>query len=174
MQQITDYLRTDHERLHALLLAATRGADLDLALYAEFRAGLLRHIGIEEKLLLPAAREARGGAPIERAHQLRVEHGAIGALLVPTPDHALCSELAGLIEGHDALEENEDGIYAECERLIGAALSASLLERARAFPQVRVAKHFDGAGSVRTAQQALASAMRIVPPRLRSAAGAPK
>jgi hypothetical protein len=167
MQRVTEYLVADHQRLHAAFEAATRGPEVDGQRYAEFRAGLLRHIAIEEKLLLPAARQARDGVPIERAHQLRIEHGAIGSLLVPTPDHALCAELASLLEAHDALEEAEDGVYAECERLIGPEVSQALLERARAFSEVRVAQHFDGPGTCRTAEEALVSAMRIVPPRIR-------
>lgn len=165
MDLITDYLEADHQRLRALLAAAAQGPTFDAGAFAAFRAGLLRHVAIEEKLLLPAARRVRGGVPIERAHQLRIEHGAIGTLLVPTPDAALCAELAGLLAAHDALEEGEDGVYAECERLIGRESSRVLLERARDFPEVRAAKHFDGQGTVRTAQEALASAMRIVPPR---------
>ena len=165
MDRITEYLEADHARLRALLAAATRGPSIDADGYAEFRAGLLRHVAIEEKLLLPAARRARGGEPIARAHALRIEHGAIGSLLVPTPDHALCAELAALLARHDALEEGPDGVYAECEQLIGAALSRDLLERARDFPAVRAAKHFDGQGTVRTAQEALASAVRITAPR---------
>lgn len=136
--------------------------------FEEFRAGLLRHIAIEEKLLLPAARDARGGTPIERAHQMRVQHGAISSLLVPTPDQALCDELASLLAIHDALEEDEDGVYVECASLIGPERGRELLEAARAFPKVRVAKHFDGAGICRTAAQALASAARILPPRPRA------
>ena len=163
--RITDYLLDDHRRLETLLASATREAVFDHAAFEEFRAGLLRHIAIEEKLLFPAARKARNGVPIERAHQLRIEHGAIGILLVPTPDHALCAELASVLQAHDALEEGEDGVYAECERLIGVEQSRALLERARDFPAVPAAKHFDGPNAFRTAHEALASASRIAPPR---------
>jgi hypothetical protein len=40
-------------------------ARIDAAAYAEFRTGLLNHIGMEEKILLPAAPQARG-AQLER------------------------------------------------------------------------------------------------------------
>ena len=138
MEGITGYLFEDHVRLHLLFERATRGWLIDMKCFAEFRAGLLRHIAIEEKLLLRAARDARGGVPIERAHQVRIQHGAISSLLVPTPDHALCDELASLLADHNALEESDDGVYAECERLIGPQRSRELLELARAFPQVRL------------------------------------
>jgi hypothetical protein len=165
MERVSDYLLADHRRLEEKLAAATREPAFDHAAFEEFRAGLLRHIAIEEKLLFPAARRARGGTPIARAHQLRIEHGAIGILLVPSPDHGLCGELASVLAGHNALEEGSDGVYAECERLIGAEQSRSLLDRAREFPAVRVAKHFDGPTAFRTAQEALASAARIAAPK---------
>jgi hypothetical protein len=53
--------------------------------YAEFRAGLRRHIGMEEKILLPAARSANEGEPLASAAKLPLYHGALAALLVPTP-----------------------------------------------------------------------------------------
>ncbi len=167
MQRITQYLLEDHQRLEGLLSAATRAPAFDHEAFETFRAGLLRHIAIEEKLLFPAARRARNGVPITRAHRLRIEHGAIGSLLVPTPDHALCAEIALLFHDHHVLEEEpEDGVYVECERLISAEESRALLERARAFPAVPAAKHFDGQGTCRTAREALASASRIVAPRV--------
>ena len=73
---IAAYLHADHERLRRLLHRATAATELDLAAFADFRRGLLRHIGIEEKLLLPAARGARGGSPLERARDLRIDHAA--------------------------------------------------------------------------------------------------
>ena len=50
------YLADDHARLDDALRRATRDSDrIDQTAYAEFREGLLRHIGMEEKILLPAA-----------------------------------------------------------------------------------------------------------------------
>jgi hypothetical protein len=40
---------------------------------------------MEEKVLLPAAQKARGGEPLQIAAKLRLDHGALAALLVPTP-----------------------------------------------------------------------------------------
>jgi len=49
----------DHGRLEGLLQSAVAQAgSVDQGLYDQFRAGLLRHIGMEEKILLPAARRA--------------------------------------------------------------------------------------------------------------------
>jgi hypothetical protein len=167
-ERITELLIADHRRLDILLERAAAGPRLDAVAFETFRAGLLRHIAIEEKLLLPAARRARGGEPITRAHALRIDHGALGTLLVPSPDHALCAELARIITTHDALEEGPGGVYEECEALIGPDQSRVLCCNARAFPEIKVARHFDGEGVVRTAELALASARRIVAPRTQS------
>ena len=54
---LTDFLVEDHRRLEALLHQAV--AHVDQGAYAQFRAGLLRHIGMEEKILIPAAQIRR-------------------------------------------------------------------------------------------------------------------
>lgn len=157
-KRVTDYLTADHARLHALLAAAADGLRFDADTFETFRAGLLRHIGIEEKLVFAAARRALGGEPLERALELRVEHGALSSLLVPTPDPALCVEIRSLLSAHDAKEEGPDGVYAACERLFSPSESEALAVRAAAFPEVPLARHFDGPGVHRTAASALASA----------------
>jgi len=55
MRRITEYLLADHERLSALLAAATSRSAVDRDAFAAFRAGLLRHIAIEEYDVFPAA-----------------------------------------------------------------------------------------------------------------------
>ena len=53
---LTRYLAEDHDRLDALLRRALRTpGSIDPEPYAEFRAGLLRHISMEEKVMLPSA-----------------------------------------------------------------------------------------------------------------------
>jgi Hemerythrin HHE cation binding domain len=157
MPALAQYLLDDHARLEDLLLRSVAvPGEVEPALYEEFRAGLLRHIGIEEKLLLPAVRRARGGTPLALARRLHVEHGAIAGLLVPTPTPALVAELRGLLARHNALEEGAGGLYDDCERALGAEAGA-LLERIRAAPAVPTARHFDGPGTWRTAAEAIAA-----------------
>lgn len=159
---IRTYLEDDHRLLSELLTHADAGGSLDLHAFEAFRARLLRHIGIEEKLLLATVREVLG-QPIERARRIRVDHGAIASLLVPTPDVALVGEIRALLVTHDALEEggpDGEGVYAECDRVLGARADA-LAERARAFPVVPAARHFDGPNVVRTAAEALRGAERM-------------
>lgn len=150
----------DHARLDALLAAATRdpGA-FDHGAFEQFRRGLLRHIGIEEKILLPAAKRRRGGEPLPVAARLRVDHGALASLLVPTPDAALACEIRSILVEHDALEEGPGGMYDRCEALAGDELAA-LIDALRGAPDVPVAKHFDGHGVHRTAASALAASAR--------------
>lgn len=156
---IQEYLEEDHHRLDALLDQATRAPDrIDEEAYGAFRAGLLRHIGIEEKILLAEARKRLGG-PHPLARQLRVEHGAIASLLVPTPDHALVAELRAVLGPHNELEEGGGGVYADCARLFGADAPA-ILEAMRAFPTPKVNAHYDGPMAHRTAQAALAASAK--------------
>lgn len=165
LDRITDYLVRDHERLHALLEAAMAGGRFSPAPFAIFRQGLLRHIAIEEKVLLPAARLAQGDVPLARAFDLRVDHAALTSLLVPPPDVALCREIASLLAVHDAKEEGPEGVYAECEALFSPARSAALAAEAIGFRSVRVAPHLDRPGVYRTAAAALAAARRMKPPK---------
>jgi hypothetical protein len=163
MTALLDWLVRDHQEIDALLDRAERGgpqAGLDAAAFESFRARLLRHIAIEEKVLFPAVQEARGGEPLGRRRRLRVEHAAITSLLVPTPDRALVGELRRLLQPHDELEEGRGGVYEECMAALGDRWR-DVLDRAESYPAVKVAAHFDGRGTVRTAAAALAKAQRI-------------
>ena len=80
--------------------------------YAEFRNGLLRHIGLEEKILLPAARAARSGEPLAIASKLQLDHGALSSLLVPTPTPAIVAVIRAILECHNLLEESPAGVIS--------------------------------------------------------------
>lgn len=162
---IIDYLVADHARLHGLLDRAMTLPHLELEAYATFRCGLLRHIKIEEKVLFPAVREARGGRALDRAHELRIDHAALTSLLVSTPDLALCREILSLLSAHDAKEEGAGGIYEECKRWLNDDELVLLTQHAASLPEVRVARHFDGPNAYRTAASALASARRLPAPK---------
>ena len=142
MERITDYLVADHGRLRALLGQAMGGSELALDAYEAFRAGLLRHLAIEEKLLFPAAKAARG-APLSQMPVIRAAHAEIAALLAIHPTPERCARLQALLEAHDAVEEGEGGAYADCEQALGPDASVALGGRARAFGAVRVAKYRD-------------------------------
>jgi hypothetical protein len=149
------FLSDDHVRLEALLQRAVGDpARFDAAAYAEFRAGLLKHIGMEEKILLPAAQRARAGEPLPIAAKLRLDHGALAALLVPTPTLAVVAALRAILAAHNPIEEGPGGIYDTCEQLAGAERDA-LLARLRAAPEVPVARHVDGPRVLASARRAL-------------------
>lgn len=150
-----EFLVEDHRRLEALLRRAIDdpGAP-DAAAYAAFRAGLLRHIAMEEKILLPAARAARGGEPLAIAERLRRDHGAIAALLVPSPTPAIVAALRTVLAAHNPVEEGEGGLYDTCDALAGADAPA-LLDRLRAAPAVAVSPHVDGPRILAAARRAL-------------------
>jgi hypothetical protein len=144
MGPIFEFFSSDHRRLEELLQLATANEGvIDLSVFGKFRAGLLKHIGMEEKILLPAARRARGGEPLPLARRLRLEHGAIASLLVPTPTPAIVEKLVSVLTPHNQMEEQAGGLYEQCEGLL-ADETASLLEQLRSFPEVHVAPYSDG------------------------------
>jgi hypothetical protein len=128
----------DHRRLEALLTSAhAETAACDLVLYEEFRAGLLRHIAMEERILFPFTLEQRGGRPLECAAQLRLDHGAIASLLVPPPSPAIVATLRSILYTHNLIEEAAGGMYEQVEELADAEVDA-LLQRAASWPPVPV------------------------------------
>ena len=140
---ISGWLTADHRRLEACLAQALARRDaVDAVAYGEFRRGLLRHIAIEEKILLPAAHEA-AGVPLEAAQRLRLDHGAIAALLVPSPTPAVIATLQAILDGHNAVEEGPSGVYAACDRLLGER-ARQLVERMASQPMPPASPHNDG------------------------------
>ena len=141
------FLTEDHARLDALLQRALADPSaIDLDAYTRFRAGLLRHIAMEEKILMPEARRLRGGEPLPIAARLREDHAALAALLVPTPTPEILGLVGEILAEHNVLEERDGGMYEACEALLAhtdADLDA-LLARVVATPEVPLARHFDG------------------------------
>jgi hypothetical protein len=157
---IRSFLADDHERLDVLLRSAvTSSGEIDLVPYREFRSGLLRHIGIEEKILFPASQRANGGRPHPTVARLHRDHGALALLLVPTPTAAIVEEIRSILDGHNEIEEGKGGVYDDCDRLLGDELDA-VLERLRTYPPVKLAPHFDGVGVSRRAEDALRAVAR--------------
>jgi hypothetical protein len=141
---VARFLIDDHARLEDLLRRASADPRaIDRTAYARFRAGLLKHIAMEEKILLPAARRARGGQPLPIAAKLRLDHGALAALLVPTPTAPVIAAIRTVLSRHNALEEGPDCVYDVCERSVGSEGDA-LLATLRAARDVPVRPHADG------------------------------
>ena len=155
---LSRFLAADHVRLDGLLQRAVADAGaINLATYAAFRAGLLTHISLEEKILLPAAQRWHGGTPLPLAAKLRLDHGALAALLVPTPTPAIIAAIRTVLAAHNALEEGPGGVYERCEQLAGAEADA-LLAQLQAAPEVPVAPYSDGPQVMSVVRRALARA----------------
>jgi hypothetical protein len=129
---IAELLEAEHAEMERLLASGN---------FDEFRKLLLRHIGIEEKILLPAAREARGGESLPIARDLRRDHAEIAEILVYVPTDESTARLRAILARHNPLEEGPDGLYALCEKLAGPERTRELVERIRAAPPVRVAAY---------------------------------
>ena len=140
---VHDFLAADHARLDALLHRSDADpAAIDGDAYAEFRAGLLRHIAMEEKVLLPEARRLRGGEPLPIAKQLKADHAALASLLIPSPTRELVATIRALLAEHNPLEEDSTGMYAACDALLGGEADA-LCAKLAAVPPVRMSEHLD-------------------------------
>lgn len=155
---ITTLLAGDHQRLDGLLRSSAATVDqIDQTTYDQFLAGLLRHIGMEEKLLLPAVQRRRGGDPLPVAAKLRLDHGALATLLMPTPTAQILGTIRRILSDHNSLEEDPEGLYALCDQLPIAEMEP-LLAALRAAPLPIVMRHSDSPTVMKTLEGALARA----------------
>jgi Hemerythrin HHE cation binding domain len=138
-----EFFAADHRRLDGLLKASMADPGrIDLGPFGAFRAGLLKHIGMEEKVLFPMARRARGETYTILA-RVRVDHGAIAALLVPTPTPAIVGQIVSLLGAHNRREE-EEGVYDACDAAVDPAEAERVLHQLRVFPDVPLKAYNDG------------------------------
>ena len=152
---LTEFLVEDHRRLDGLLQAAVaHPGTVDERAYAQFRARLLRHIGMEEKILLPAVQRQRGGEPLPLAARLRLDHGALAALLMPTPTAAILTTIQGILVEHNVLEEGAAGLYETCDALAGPE-TEPILAALRAAPEVKVMPYNDNPAVMNAVRRAL-------------------
>ena len=142
MGTIQQYLAQDHARLDALLARAIVAEPIEVAAYEEFRAGLLRHIAMEEKVLFVDARTRGTAGLAQLVEGLHADHAALASLLVPTPTHALLRTIRDILAEHNVIEERPGGLYESCVLLAGDASEATLA-RMQAIPAVRVSRHVD-------------------------------
>lgn len=152
---ITDFLVEDHRRLETLLQSAVAQAGaIDQGAYDQFRAGLLRHIGMEEKILLLAAQRLRGGEPLPIASKLRLDHGAIASLLMPPPTAGVIATIHAVLKVHNTIEEGSGGLYETCDELAGSE-AAQLLAKLHAAPELAVLPCSDSPAVMPAVQRAL-------------------
>ena len=139
---ITRYLEDDHRRMERFL-------NND---YPQFRGALLRHIGMEEKILFPAIRGVPG------LEQLHLDHGALAALLVPTPTPEILNAIRSILERHNLLEEGPNGIYRQIEKLATPEDASRILAKLQSAPPVAMNPHVDNATAMASMHAALARA----------------
>lgn len=143
MGNVKHFLAEDHVRIDDLL-QRTIGEQptIDHDAYKEFRRALLRHIAMEEKVLFPTIQRLRGGTPLPAVAKLRLDHGAIGTLLMPTPTPIIVDSNRTILKAHNALEEGAEGMHGQCEQVPGVEME-NLLRRLQAVPPVTVAAYSD-------------------------------
>ena len=146
LRGVNEALSWDHDRLDALEEAAFgKRAAGDLAsayeLYAEFAAGLKRHIGFEEEILFPAFEERAGFPPTAGPTAvMRAEHREIRELLdrieagiadAAAPVEELRRLLHAVLGDHNFKEEGI--LYPGTDELMGAEEADELVARIQRF-----------------------------------------
>ncbi len=155
------FFSADHRRLDALLRRSIADPGrVDLVPFGAFRAGILRHIGMEEKYLFVIARAARGGRPLDLAASLRVDHAAIAALLVPTPTPAIADDLLSVLVPHNRREEEAGGAYDASDEALGLAEAERLVAELESFPEPPLKPYNDGPGVAKHIAETLALSRR--------------
>lgn len=135
---IYNFFTEDHRRIEDILEKAIENSDeINLEFYHQFRTGLLTHIKMEEKTLFPAAVLGNGGEPIPLAAKLRLDHGALTSLMSIPPTHELIRVVKKILEIHDRLEEEQGGMYDQCEKLT-AEQTAEVMQKLTEVTEVPV------------------------------------
>lgn len=134
------YFFDDHRELEEDLKKSAEGSSIDMVPFTRFREGLLRHIGMEERILLPTLEKHGPESLRPTLKQIHLDHGAIAALLVPLPTHAIVRMIEHILEKHNVFEEAEGGMYDACENLTKDVVD-QMLKQARETPPVKVNKH---------------------------------
>ncbi|MDE2489717.1 MAG: hemerythrin domain-containing protein [Elusimicrobia bacterium] len=143
----------DHARLDGLLARSLEGPDVARAAFGAFRGGLLRHIGLEETVLLPAL----SGWDAALAAKLRLEHGAITNLLVPEPTRAIAAALRAILAPHNRAEEKPGGLYDAVDALPAAEVER-LAARLRGAPDLPLRPYSKRPQALEAAKRAMARA----------------
>ncbi len=151
------YLADDHARLDKLLHTASANLPaVDMQPYAEFRKGLLRHISIEEKILIPVIARDLAGKHKELTARLRLDHGALVSLLVPPPSRTIIGTIRTILKSHNPLEEGEGGLYDIFERIVESG--GEMLTKIQSAPEVPVLPHNEKPDTLEATRRAVARA----------------
>ncbi len=97
---------------------------------------------MEEKIVLPAIARWQGGKKADIAERLRLDHGALVALLAPPPTPSILLTIRSILEVHNELEEREGGFYELFEGLAGDEVER-MLAQLKSAPPVAVLPNND-------------------------------
>ena len=99
---------------------------------------------MEEKILLPAIERLQGGRPFSDSTRIKLDHGAITALLVPVPSKSVLHAIGAILRDHNPLEEGPGGLYEVCEQLVTAGDQLEeVLKRVHSAPEIPVVPNND-------------------------------
>jgi len=151
---VTRLLAAEHADSQARLRVCVRpDGSVDLKHFDAFRHALLRHIAIEEKVLMPALTRAVGRSPLFQ-NGLRKDHAGVAALCVPTPTREWLEDLRELLEHHQRVEEATGGFYALVDEHLGG--DPALLDAVASYPQLTLPDFVRGPKVRELLQQVLA------------------
>lgn len=152
------FFENDHLQIDIFLnKALEQSNEIEMNYYHQFRARLLRHIKMEEKVLFPAAKKINPEVIKEVLPQYRLEHGAITALMVPPPTLSLIKVIRYILEKHNKSEEEPGGLYDICEELTHGQ-TQGLLNELTATKEVPVQPSNQAPIAIEAAKRALARA----------------
>ncbi|MFZ1978391.1 MAG: hypothetical protein WAV76_10600 [Bacteroidota bacterium] len=118
---------------------------------------MLKHIGLEEKILIPALHNSQESIAYPLAAPLRLEHGAIASLLVLPPSAIVKNVLLGILQHHNKREETEKGLYTDCDCLLPDAVE-TMMEKVYHYPDVPVMPYNDSQHALDAARRAVSRA----------------
>lgn len=121
----------DHARADALLRRALAVRPVDEVAFAAFRRELLRHMALEEDVLVRYA-EARADFPL--GDRIRADHDEIRKLVAGRACVDKIARLVELLGRHNAIEEGPDGLYVTCDAIAGADADALVTRLKRYAP----------------------------------------
>lgn len=126
------YMARDDERVGSELLRAEQNGRVNRPAYERFRLGLLRHIALEFRVLIPLARRTPGGA-IPRLDRIFADHALFMSLVALPPTRDGILRLREQLAVHDLVKQRTGGLYDACDRLL-ATRSGEVIARLRAMP----------------------------------------
>jgi hypothetical protein len=122
-------MAAEHLQLEALLdLMQSRNQERNAETYQIFRETLLRHIRIEERVLLPIVKERSDGSSLALAARLRLDHGAFAAMMMLPPTPNALAAVRSVLKIHNPLEDGPGGVYERCDELTGPDRQELLLK----------------------------------------------